>query len=201
MPITFACPCGRQLQMDDEFAGKRARCPECGAVVLVPTAEPPPLPPAPPRLARPVARPHADDVAADTDSLNPLEGRSRRNREGEEDEDDRPRTRRRRRDEDDDFDDEDDRRSRRRREWDEDDRPRRPRRSGDTAPRTPRGDREEPPRKAWNNRVAGGLTCMVIAVIWFCAGLAFDWVFYYPPILFVIGLVSLIRGLVTGRDE
>jgi hypothetical protein len=38
MAITFACPaCGRQLKVGDNGAGKRARCPECGAVAPLPT--------------------------------------------------------------------------------------------------------------------------------------------------------------------
>lgn len=36
MPIQTNCPgCGRQLQVDDEHAGKRARCPECGTICIV----------------------------------------------------------------------------------------------------------------------------------------------------------------------
>ena len=49
MPITFACDCGKQLKVGDEFAGKRAKCPACAAVLAVPTDDsfptaPPPLP-------------------------------------------------------------------------------------------------------------------------------------------------------------
>jgi hypothetical protein len=47
--------------------------------------------------------------------------------------------------------------------------------------------------------VAGGLIMMAIAVVWFVAGLMFDWLFYYPPILFCIGVFALIKGLVTGN--
>lgn len=49
MPITFACPCGKQLKVGDEHAGKRAKCPACAAVLEVPTVEPsfPAPPPAP----------------------------------------------------------------------------------------------------------------------------------------------------------
>jgi len=44
MAIKFACPsCGRALQARDEFAGKRAECPYCGAVSLVPQGAPEPI--------------------------------------------------------------------------------------------------------------------------------------------------------------
>jgi hypothetical protein len=59
MPILIQCSCGKQLQAKEEHAGKRVKCPACGAVVDVPTARtavepaagiaPPPSPrPAPP---------------------------------------------------------------------------------------------------------------------------------------------------------
>jgi hypothetical protein len=45
----------------------------------------------------------------------------------------------------------------------------------------------------------GGLAMMGIAVLWFFVGLACGVIFYYPPILFVIGLVGFFRGLFTGN--
>lgn len=36
MPITFDCPCGKSLRANDENAGRRVKCPACGAVVIVP---------------------------------------------------------------------------------------------------------------------------------------------------------------------
>jgi len=47
--------------------------------------------------------------------------------------------------------------------------------------------------------VVGGLAMMGIAVVWFVGGLAFDIIFYYPPILFVIGLFAFFKGLITGN--
>ena len=44
MAIKFACPsCGRALRARDEFAGKRAECPFCGAMSLVPQGAPEPI--------------------------------------------------------------------------------------------------------------------------------------------------------------
>ena len=37
MPIQVACKCGKQFQTRDENAGRRARCPECGNDLIVPT--------------------------------------------------------------------------------------------------------------------------------------------------------------------
>ena len=50
MSITVQCTCGRHLKARDEFAGKRADCPHCGAELTVPKS-----PPQPPPLAADVA--------------------------------------------------------------------------------------------------------------------------------------------------
>jgi len=47
--------------------------------------------------------------------------------------------------------------------------------------------------------VIGGGIAMLAAIVWFVVGLAAGWIFYYPPILFVIGLVAFIKGLL-GED-
>lgn len=179
MPITFSCACGQQLEMADEYAGRQARCPACRAVVTVPSATapvPPPLPTAAPPKAR-LADPDVtdDDHGAGAASLNPLD---RRNTPSG----------RRRRDEDDEDTDDRPRRFRRRYEDDEDD---------DYEPRR----RREPPKKLWNNRVTGGITSIVIAVIWGGILLALGRTPIVAPILFIIGVISIIRGLATGRDE
>src|SRR5438477_8429795 len=73
MPITFDCACGKTLRVNDDLAGRKARCPACQAVVDIPApaadpgfevvedAAPPPAKPllARPVLARPPARPPA----------------------------------------------------------------------------------------------------------------------------------------------
>ncbi len=56
------------------------------------------------------------------------------------------------------------------------------------------------PEKAGINKgVMGGVLMMAIAVVWFVVGLYFDILFYYPPILFVIGLYAFFKGLFTGN--
>ena len=47
--------------------------------------------------------------------------------------------------------------------------------------------------------VLGGLLMMLIAVVWFVGGYAAGYIFYYPPILFLIGVYALIKGLATGN--
>ena len=39
-----------------------------------------------------------------------------------------------------------------------------------------------------------GILMMVGAAVWFFGGLAFGYIFYYPPILFVLGLITTIKG-------
>ena len=53
--------------------------------------------------------------------------------------------------------------------------------------------------RGWDAGAMGGLAMMGIAVVWFFGGLAFDVIFYYPVILFIIGVVGFIRGLFTGN--
>jgi hypothetical protein len=108
---------------------------------------------------------------------SPAQRKSRVAVDDEDDEDDRPRRKRR-------VDDEDD----------EDDRPRRKR------PRKRRAEREESSSSSssmTNAGIGGGILFMLIAAIWFVCGIIYlDRIFIYPPILFVIGLIAFIKGLV-----
>jgi hypothetical protein len=36
MPIRITCTCGRAYQIKDKFAGRRAKCPACGAIINIP---------------------------------------------------------------------------------------------------------------------------------------------------------------------
>jgi hypothetical protein len=40
---------------------------------------------------------------------------------------------------------------------------------------------------------------MLIAATWFVIGIWAGWVFYYPPILFVIGIAAVIKGCISGE--
>jgi hypothetical protein len=46
-----------------------------------------------------------------------------------------------------------------------------------------------------NGSTIGGVLAMVIAVVWFVGGLMAGIIFFYPPVLFIIGLVGFVRGL------
>jgi hypothetical protein len=52
--------------------------------------------------------------------------------------------------------------------------------------------------RVFNSGMAGGAAAMAIAVIWFVVGLAADRIFFYPPILFIIGLVAFFKGMMEG---
>lgn len=65
MPIDFKCTqCGKLLRTPDDTAGKKAKCPDCGAVLTIPAAAGvpplgPPIGPPPQASANPYASPFA----------------------------------------------------------------------------------------------------------------------------------------------
>src|SRR4051794_7084802 len=71
MPIDLRCPCGRNATVANEHAGKRAKCPACGRIMIVP-APSPRSPISPPSLFELVdpAEP-ADDLAASLKRATP----------------------------------------------------------------------------------------------------------------------------------
>jgi hypothetical protein len=76
----------------------------------------------------------------------------------------------------------------------------RPRRYEEEPRRSPRIAFEEGWFGSMNSGIVGGLLMMLIAVVWFFVGLAFGYLFWYPPILFVIGVIALCKG-VMGRGN
>lgn len=184
MPITFNCSCGKVLRAPDEHAGKRVRCPACAGVSTVPEPEPmfevvedtaAPMFEVVEGTAAPKARPVARPVAAVVDD-----------------------------------DDEDDRRGYDTSDADRDageDRSRRQKKpKWQRTSEKKRKKSKEPGRslegKVFNGGVAVGILSMLGAVVWLVAGiLLLDRIFYYPPILFIIGLVGFIKGLIGDGDE
>ena len=59
------------------------------------------------------------------------------------------------------------------------------------------GDDQPPTDHSSNGSLGFGLLAMVGAVVWFVVGLMNDTIFFYPPILFIIGLISFVKGLVN----
>lgn len=47
-------------------------------------------------------------------------------------------------------------------------------------------------------QVLGGAGMMVGAVVWLVVGLMLGWIFFYPPILFIIGLVTMVKGFLSS---
>jgi hypothetical protein len=56
-----------------------------------------------------------------------------------------------------------------------------------------------PEKRGLDYGMVGGIIMMLIAVLWFFGGLVFGVIFFYPPILFLIGLFGLLKGLFTGN--
>jgi hypothetical protein len=50
-----------------------------------------------------------------------------------------------------------------------------------------------------NSGVVGGALTMLVAVAWFVVGIMFlNRIFFYPPIMFIIGLVAMLKGFTGG---
>lgn len=181
MPISFNCSCGERLEVDDELAGRQARCPYCEAVVNVPAGGSAPTA----KRAKPITRHESDDDRGGfTGSLNPLDRSNRpSSRDRREEDDDRPSRRRG------DDDDDDDRPRRSAFDDDDDDRPRRRRRRF-----------EPPPYKLFNNQVVGGSIAIVISLGVFVGALTVDMFWWGMLVIAAISFVFVIRGLITGRN-
>lgn len=50
-------------------------------------------------------------------------------------------------------------------------------------------------------KIALGLLMMLGAVVWFVLGLAADRIFFYPPLLFIIGIASVIKGFLSQSEQ
>lgn len=176
MTVTVRCVCEKTLKVPDRFAGKSVTCPSCGTHLPVPEASPDPgfevVDDEPVATAIP-ARAKPVSARPAVASVDP---------EDEED-DDRPRRRSRR---DDDDDEEEDRRPRRRRRKDKE-----PEHAGIFG------------TEKWviSGGVIGGAIAMLVAVVWFVLGLMADRIFFYPPILFVVGLFGLVKGMMTRGGD
>jgi hypothetical protein len=51
------------------------------------------------------------------------------------------------------------------------------------------------------NQILAGALAIIGSVVWFIAGASADIIFFYPPILFILGLVTLIQGVVTSNKR
>jgi hypothetical protein len=207
MPTELTCTCGAPLKVPEVFAGRRVRCPGCQTILNVPTAD----------------VQQEDEAAAHLLADGPQTRSPRRDSENQSDAAYKPDAPARGRRPQDYHDEGDDRYSTGRTEARypeprnrDDDEPGRGRRRyrdddlDDLAIRRIRSRDDSPDRVAsrggagggWggiNGGVGGGIASMAIAVVWFFGGLCFDTFFIYPPILFVIGLVAVIKGLASNK--
>ena len=54
-------------------------------------------------------------------------------------------------------------------------------------------------KKGIEKGILGGVIMMGIALIWFFAGIAGGYIFFYTPILFIIGVYAFVKGLKRGN--
>ena len=54
-------------------------------------------------------------------------------------------------------------------------------------------------KKGIEKGILGGIIMMGIALIWFLAGLTAGYIFFYPPVLFIIGVYAFVKGLMKGN--
>ncbi len=174
MPIELSCDCGRALRLKDNLAGKKIRCPDCQSVLSVPAqsddSHDPGFEVLPDNEGHEDSSPRRSRRSAiRTEPPEVLPARRR-------DEEDEPPPPRRRDDD------------------DEPPRPRRPKRSREIKRRSPAVSFEQGWFGSVNAGVIGGILMMVIAVVWFIAGLMGGYIFFYPPILFVVGIIAIVKG-------
>ena len=172
VPIAFRCPCDQDLEVDDQVRRQTVSCPTCQTVVVAP---------AKPRRAvtRVIAAPapgragrHNDSAPTTMTIAGNRSGRTAATAAAKAGE---------------------------------------PRRRADRVHRIKKKKRKpaEESRSGSSGGVINGgvrwrgLIAMLIAVDrWFVRGrMRPGWVFFYPPILFIIGLVGVVKGLVMGGDD
>lgn len=56
-----------------------------------------------------------------------------------------------------------------------------------------------PERRGLDKGILGGVVIMAIAVVWFGLGWMAGYIFFYPPILFLIGLFGMLKGIFSGN--
>ena len=204
--IVIPCSeCGSNMSVPNTAAGKKVRCPKCKTVVAIPggsshssiaaasdvsVAEPQP------RRARRVSEP-----AKSAPPEKPIPPKPRRTKEKAAPADD------------DWLDDDASSYGAGDSEWDSYENatqapqglpPRAKKKNTGNSSPTLRGTGNEAPaanaRPSWsgmNGSVITGILMMVGAVVWFVGGLAFGIIFFKPPVLFVLGFIALVKGIVS----
>ncbi|MFO1003686.1 MAG: hypothetical protein U0936_25425 [Planctomycetaceae bacterium] len=171
------------------------RCPKCQSIIAIPTATVQETPPkAPPRRANPVPAPRSP-AAERPQNAQPA----------------RPKKARRTEPQDNNWVDDSGDESSGGDNWDSYDSyndapaampPKKKGRTSSSRESSSRGDAyEAPPSQSRSGSGANwgamgtGILMMVGAVVWFVVGLMGDRIFFYPPVLFVLGIISFFKGL------
>jgi hypothetical protein len=201
MPISTSCDaCGWSGKFKDVFAGMRGKCPGCGQAIRVPAAD--------------------DDVVddgfevVDDDEDAPAErnvserGRpaKARGRDDRNEKTDKRASQLFQHDEVDNY--SRPAKSRRRDDADEADQPSRSRRRGRESStvrpegRTRKKKAKESQPLTGTAAMFAGIGMMLGAVVWFILGLVHqDKIYFYPPILFILGVGTFIRGMKEEEDR
>ncbi len=199
--ITFSCSeCFGKLAVPSSTAGKRIRCPKCKGVAMVPAAASSPVEtrtPAPKRKTSDPQRAARSSASGRGERVSP---QKRKREEPTEDS----------------WLNEDLSQNQGDALWDDYGYgagtaqalpPRTKKKRPETSDRPIlRGDGYEapPPARSYGSGVSAGpmvagILMMVGAAVWFFAGLAAGVIFFYPPVLFVLGIISFFKGL-FGSD-
>ncbi|HEX5273050.1 MAG TPA: hypothetical protein VFW33_21280 [Gemmataceae bacterium] len=206
MPIAFSCPCGRALRVKDELAGRRVKCPACGEALTVPSVQAAAEgEPAPQTDLWGGATPRGDEPRAESENVEELSEvlPADSDEEDEEiDEDDlstRERVRRR-----------EARAKERAAEREAKDRKKRRNKKvfRELAERGRRRIYGSGRRRSGgpilyniNAGIGGGIVMIVLSVL--CSGLAFKarGIICVTPILFVVGIAALIKGIIDSKNS
>jgi len=210
MSITFNCNCGRQLVARDEHAGRKTRCPACNAITAIPasgkaspaasspardtgargpgpsTAQPRNPKPAGSRPGAPARQPLAapdnkkteeilDVLPAEEEAYEVIDDFEIIDDEAEQARPAKKKVPERIRHQ------------------------RRSRIDSDEYPRE-RRSRESSYSSFDTAGVGVGLLMMLGAIAWFVVGLYGGVIFFYPPVLFVVGAVAFCKGLMGMSD-
>ncbi len=194
--ITFPCgECSGKLSVPATAAGKKVKCPKCQSVVSIPAAnvQEAPEKPAPRRVtSAPPTRSAAPERPQSTASSRPKKPRRAEPQDNnwveEKSEDTHGSD-----------------------NWDSYDSdndapaampPKKKGRSTSARESASRGDAYEAPPSQARQRsgtnwgaMGTGILMMVGAAVWFVVGLMGDRIFFYPPVLFVLGIISFFKGL------
>jgi hypothetical protein len=175
MAISIACPCGKRLRVADELVGKRCKCPGCGTVLAIRTpvagdSGPAAAGSARAQAPRPPVRAAAKRLEDEVLDVLPADHSKAADEYDLEPAHQKPRKKKKIR-------------------------------KGKAVPEKTgffHGFDFGFERSASKAGMAAGILMMVGAVVWFVCGIVYmDRIFFYPPILFVVGLVALIRGAVS----